>query len=221
MNALQSLLVAAQLSGVPSPAPVDMPKPILRLDLKEVARDQDRAWLPLEVGAHTLWLSAGFGPEYELFVKVRQGGVTVALPQSKLEAKAVVALPEGRYRLEYEGGIVRAFALDESGGGQLFAMDLIGSLYRTAVLVRLGVVDYAVLYEDGALIGKSATFLRQDQGGRFYLAYRDAAQLAKIEWLLAVNGIMYGVRLEGGTLGFYSKPVPPVSALSFPERPLL
>lgn len=220
MNALQSLVLAAQLSGVPAPAPVDIPKPILRLDLKEVARDQDRAWVPLQAGSRELFFSVGFGPEYELFVKVRQGGVTLALPQSKLEAKAVVSLPAGRYRLEYEGGIVRAFALDEPGGGQLFAGELIRSLYSAAVLVRLGVVDYAVLYEDGALIAKSATFLRQDQAGRFYLAYRDAAQLSKIEWLLAVNGVMYGVRLEGGTLGFYSKPVPPVSSLSFPERPL-
>lgn len=208
MRALESLVLSAQLLGLsaPAPKPLDVPSPVLRLDLAEVQRDQDRAWQDLQVGAHAVGLTAAFNEQAGLVIKLRQAGVTLSYHQSALVGGKEIQLPRGRYKVWHENGIVRIFALDERGGGQLFAMDLVRSLYNAAVIVRLGVVDYAVVQGHDSI-----SFLRRDDAGRYYVAYRPAARLARIEWLLAVNGLMYGVRLEGASLAFYSKPLPPVS----------
>lgn len=204
MNAFESLVLAAQLAGVsvaPIKAPV-LPTEIARYALADVVAAQDSACKVVS----GLRVCAAFGTDYETWIKVSQGGATLAFPESKLRQGADAF---GK-RLSYARGVLAVGAEDVE------MIELLASIYAKAKRIRLGVVDYAVLYEDGALVPRSATFVRKDpEDGQFYIAWRPAAELQTYEWLLAVNGIMYGPRLEGAEMGFYSKPVPNIPQPQF------
>lgn len=199
MNAIQSLVVAANLLGVDASAPQQpvQPTPLFSVALADVVARQNAACRPM----YQFDVCLAFGTGYETWFKFkRAGGATVAFSESQLrEGRELEGL-----RLSYAEGALTV------GERKAPIAELLTAVYKGAERVRLGaLVDYAVLWEDGALVAKSATFLRQDQNdGTFYLAWRPAARLASHEWLLAVNGIMYGPRLEGDVFRFYSKPVP-------------
>ncbi|MBI4678562.1 MAG: hypothetical protein HY748_13370 [Elusimicrobia bacterium] len=80
----------------------------------------------------------------------------------------------------------------------------------------------------GGAIPASVSLIREDQQGRFWVTYGKASEVAaEIKWFVAINGVMYGMKLEAPNLVFYSKPVPPVSlnatrgpAFPSPERRL-
>lgn len=198
MNALQSLALAAQLLGLDAVLPPKAvePTPLFSVALADAQAAQDGACRD----ARTARVCAAYGPGYELWVKARVDGSWYSFPKSELKT----GVDAGGARLSFEGG---AILVD---GERVPEMELVAALYASSRRVTLGVVDYAVLYEDGALVPHSATFLRRDHEGNYFMAWRPAQRLATYEWLLAVNGIMYGPRLEGEAMRFYSKPVPNV-----------
>ena len=78
---------------------------------------------------------------------------------------------------------------------------LLRELYEAALHALFTPVEYAVLYEDGALAPAAITLLREDREGRLWATYKPVAEMGKMHWFLAVNGVMFGMKLEGGGTG--------------------
>lgn len=221
-NAIKALLSAAALVGVePPPAPPDpvVPKVVLRLALSEVDRNQARAWRREAVGPGTLEFAAGFDPEADLWVKLR-GRKTVAYPLTALAKGVDTDAGDEPLRVVYENGRVRAIP---ASGPQaaVSAAGLVRSLHDVSVHVLFAPVEYAVVRESGGPVPDSLCLIREAQDGGLWVTYRTPAQLAEINWFLAVGGTLFGMRLEGAELVFYTEPVPRVPApRTFRERRL-
>jgi len=220
--AFLSLLMTAQTVGVDlgrmdSPAAVPTavplvqaaPQPVLRLALADISRDQERAaqWHP--VGRGQVGFVLALGPE-DLWAKLRQGDAAAAWPLPRLEGGADADFPVEPYRFLYENGNIRALPLAEPQSPQAIVSvpSLLRGLYDASLRVLFTPVEYSVLYEDGALAPASITLLREDREGRLWATYKPVAELGKMHWFLAIDGVMFGMKLEGPELVFYSQPVP-------------
>lgn len=224
-NALGSLALAAALlgNGAPSTAPpppavpkavktAGQPQEVLRLSLADVDRDQARAVDWQAAGRGSVGLSVGFDPKADLWVKFRQKGHVSAHPLAALRAGVEEFFPDDNYRLSVDNGMARAVPLAPPHSPQASASlpSLIRALYDAALHVRYQIVEYAVVREDGASIPASICLIRQDASGRFWVTYRKPEELKTINWLASVNGTLFGMRLEGNDLAFYTKPTPQI-----------
>ncbi|MBI5882031.1 MAG: hypothetical protein HZB91_02880 [Elusimicrobia bacterium] len=230
VTALQSLLVWAHLMGVNAvparlpqveavafaPAAADA-KPILTVPLKDVIAEQDRAVAWQEVGRGSIGFGVGLDPEAGLWVKFRQDRVRSAHALAALEGGVVERFPVESYKFVLENGNVRAFPVQEPQTPQAIVSvpAMLRQAYNLAAHVLFTPVDYAVLYEpetQGSAIPASVSLIREDQAGNFWVTYGKASETAAaIKWFVAINGVMYGMKLEAPNLVFYSKPVPPVA----------
>ncbi|PCI37275.1 MAG: hypothetical protein COB53_06980 [Elusimicrobia bacterium] len=219
MSALQSLLLAAQVAGV-SPAPLfesgvaaNVPQQILSLPLAEIREAQSSASVVREVDGVRLTFSAASGPE-TLWLRVFGAGVT-----RQWSWKALGAGVSGSF-----GGKTIRFSADAQGlvtaGSLTFSfLDELWRLYDRAVRIRIDPVLYAVTYENGSAgIPPSVSLIRKDSEGMGWITYRSVDRLAGIHYFVAVNGVLFGMRLEGQSLVFYRKPIDG-AVLAIEERP--
>lgn len=231
-SALEALLVSALLAGVEPGSPQfpalrapgpgtqpDAPAVFLRLSLNEISRSQERAFVSHPVGRGSMEFALGFAPKYESWIKFRQGGKTAAHGLKRLETGVEEDFPVERYRLTFGNGSVRAFPVrpPQEPQARVPMGEMLDSLYNKGLHVHFPYVEYAVLYEDGGVLPPSVALLRLDHEGTYWLTHKETKELKWIFWFLAVDGTMYGMRLEGMDLVFHSKPVPPVSRPSTGE----
>jgi hypothetical protein len=73
-------------------------------------------------------------------------------------------------------------------------------------------------YEDGTLLPEASGLVRKDDQGQFWITYH-RRQGAKLHWFVAVNGQMFGFRIEGSNLVFYGQSTAG-SVLSAGEKPV-
>jgi hypothetical protein len=224
MNELSlAFVAAAQLMGFhagPSRTPVAFVAPaetvVLTLPLAEVTRAQDAVFI--ERSSDGLAAAAAFDPAGELWIKMRQDGVTLAFSAEALAKGAVAPLPRGSYAvtLGTDGLSVKGPA---DAAPVLLAPEgsLLDALYDNGARVMMPIVRYAALYEPE--LG-SVCLLRRDQAGAYWLGHHTVERLrTRPAWFLAVNGIGYALRLDGETAVFFSKPLQPLAGTAFePER---
>ncbi len=218
-KALAAVALAAGLTGL-QPVSVTSPtgapgrrtvaKPILRVSLDEIVRDQDRAYEAHAVGRHAVELSVGFDPKANLWAKFRQAGAVEARAVDSLAEWNDIELPNESYRAIYESGMLRLHpALDPRTTHTVVSVpQLISGVYNAAIHVLMGnIVEYAVVHEAGP-VPASICLIRRDRGGRMWITYRTLDEMREIQWFVSVNGTLHGMRLEGRELVFYSKPAP-------------
>jgi hypothetical protein len=224
-TALQTLLVSASLLGVdPQPAlppavhakaaqPKGPVKEVLRIPLSEIVRNQERAWTWDENSASRVGFCAAFDPQAELWIKLKDRGATAAHKLSDFEAGVEEDFPDGRTRVVLENGYLRAFPVHspQTPQAHVSVPSLVRGLYNAAEHVLFTPVDYALVYEDGGAVPSSLSLIREDDAGRFYISYHSKAELSQIVWLVSIDGTMYGARLQGEDLVFYSEPTPGAS----------
>lgn len=232
--ALSALLLSAQLLGIDSallPAP-QVPRPaavraanpkqkeVLRLSLKEIVENQERAYASHPVGRGHVEFSLGLDPEADLWVKLRQDGRAVAHPLARLEAGVDEDFPVEAYRFLYENGNIRALPLAEPRSPQAIVSvpGMLRNLYELSLHALFTPVDYAVLYEDGRLGPASVSLIREDHRGTFWITHKTLKEMQTVQWFLAVDGVMFGMRLAGDSLVFYSAPVPDVPPKAAPSK---
>ncbi len=219
MTALQSLVLAAQVAGV-SPAPlfesglaVNVPQPILSLPLAEITAAQNSSKIIRNVDGVLLAFSAASGPE---MLWLRVSGEGVARQWSWQELSGGVSASFGnqtiRFSIDERGGVT-------AGSVSFNLLDDMWRLYEKAVRISIDPVLYAVTYEDGfSGVPRSVSLIRKDSEGMGWISYRSSDRLAEIHYFVAVNGVLYGMRLEGEMLVFYSKPIE-ATILEMEERP--
>lgn len=226
-GAIQMLILSAQLAGIDAPpiAPLSVakskartaptsPQLVMRVPLDEIARRQDQAGFDRIAGRGRIHFAIGFDPQAYPWVKLSQGGYSSAYPLSKLKQGVEEAFPAEAYRFLYDHDSIRAVPLDapQTPQAEVQRMELVENLYHTAARVSFPFVRYAVLYEDGGLVPGSICLLRREGPGHFEVSYHKLEDLKEIEWFLGVSCVLYGIRLEHGSLAFYSKPIPDCEA---------
>lgn len=214
-KALAAMALAATLAGTdapPPPAPVPAPKEIMRLALSDVDGDQARAEQWHQAGRGSVGVAVGFDPKADLWVKFRQRDHISAHPLSKLQTGVEEDFPDDSYRLFVENGNARVVPVNPPHAPQATASlpALIRQLYNAALHVQFDLLNYAVIRENDSGVPASICLIREDPAGRFYVTYRAPAQLKTINWIASVNGKLFGMRLEGEDLVFYTKPTPQV-----------
>jgi hypothetical protein len=235
ISAFQALLLSAQLAGAAGkpalsaalPAPLvpaaaqPAPKPVLSIPLREIAAEQDRAVAYADVGRGRIGFNIALDPQAELWVEFRQGGRLAGYPLPALEKGVDARFPVEDYRFAVQDWVVRAYPLlqPQSPQASVPVPALLRSSYELALHVLFDPVEYAVLYEDGASgVPASLSLLREDRDGTLYVTFSKLSDLqTKLKWFLAVNGTMFGMKVEGDSLVFYSQPVPAVSEV--PQGP--
>lgn len=238
MTAFQALILSAGLAGVdgkpalpaarPEPlapaAAQPAPKPVLAIPLREIAAEQDRAVAYEAVGQGRVGFNIALDPQAELWVEFRQGENLVGHPIPALEKGVDARFPVEDYRFAVQDWTVRAYPLaaPQSPQANLPVPALLRSAYELSLHVLFDPVEYAVLTEDGKSgVPASLSLLRQAQDGTLYVTYNKLSDLqAKLKWFLAVNGVMFGMKLEGDSLVFYSQPVPDIGLRRAPEKRL-
>lgn len=218
MSAIKALLLTAQLAGVTpldiqttalkSPTgPADV-QPLIQVPLSAVAAGNARATAFRTLDGKRIAFSLSLGPDGYLWLRASREDAHRNLRFADLLNGMDVELAGDGYRFKLGPGLDVLRITSVSGeAARLSLQQLINHLYKLSVHVRLGPVVYSALYEDGALFPRAAGLLRRDRDGRFWVTYRRAQHMAGVYWFLAVNGTMYGLRIERGDLVFYSKPV--------------
>lgn len=200
------------------------PKLYLKIPLADIVRDQRQAYVshpvadaPMEFAlTPILDYSDPKRPYQSYAVKFRQGGQIIARSLSQLEKGRDEKFVSGRYHFIYDNYRITAAPLDKEGPPTVVDVsELQGSLFRSSTKARLGAMDIALIYEDGAIAPAALSILRHD-GER--ITYIEKGQLNAISWVYSVNLIWYGVKLEGPDVAFYSKPSPQYKVLSASPR---
>jgi len=232
--ALSMLLLTAQTAGVDvdktaaapgiSPPPIEelqAPKPVLRLGLKEIVENQSRAQWWGDAGRGRVGFSLAVGPE-ELWGEFREKGAARAWSLSELTRGVNARLYLETYSFLYQGGLVRVIPAfgRQTPQASFSVSEMLRYLHTAAIQVLFSPVRYAVLYEDGRLAPASVSLLRQDSVGQLWVTYKKVEDLDRIHWFVSINGTLFGMRLEGSELVFYSKPTP-VKGFYSDERLLL
>lgn len=189
----------------------DAPRIVLAVPLKEAADAQANLLRNLEAGGASFELRIGLAADGDLPFSAAQGGVTRTWSWAELEKGVESDFPAGRFRAAFDG---RWLVLTPSTGGpegRVWVNSLLARYFDAAPHVALDPVTWAVLVQGPASAPEAVGLLRRDQEGNFFLAYRTRAEMANIDWFVAINGQFYGMRPEKGLLTVYTKPVPPAA----------
>jgi hypothetical protein len=176
------------------------------------------------VGQGSIGFGVAFDPQVDYWIKLRQDQRAVAHPIADFQAGLDEKFPAETYHFVLQNGMVRAYPVDppQSPQANVSTPALLSQAYNLAQHVLLTPFEYAVFYEDGALVPASVTLIRENDAGQFLLTYCKAEDAQKqIQWFLTMDGTLYGMQLEGDQLVFYSEPQPPAAVLRSPEKPFL
>lgn len=175
---------------------------------------------PVELAGRKFLATVNFDENWDSWFTLKPaGGLGAgAWKESDLEAGAVYAHDGLELRLKETGGTV---SIEAPGGekAEVGVTGLFDKFYSEALKVTFGdAVTYAVFRNVEPLSEKEGTvMLRRDPGdGMYYYSVTPDAKIAsEPHWLLAVNWVLYGLRIENGSLLFVSKKI---EERAFPAR---
>lgn len=158
----------------------------------------------------TLELAASFDTTAQLWIKIRSQGQVVAHAQTELENGVTETLPSGTFRFLFAGGALSIVPVSPAGPKvTIQSNELVRALYDNTRRIRFDPVDYALAYEDGSTSPASVSLIRVDDNGLFWVNNHSLAELSQLSWFVGINGVLYGVKIDGDELVFVSEPVPP------------
>lgn len=227
MNALVSAVaLAAQLAG-PGAAPVTVPHSVQApapaaapalpaptalgtMALAVVAQKQAAAAAVVRVGPAQVNVSVAF-PDEDGALQLDQAGQSVQVPFDALAQGAPAELPYGHYTVKLFAGLVE-ISTPDGALGRVSLDSLMARLQSRAAQLSFDPVVYAVALDGTPQAPKSVALLRQDSEGTYWVAWHGAQELQSIVWLVAIDDAMYGMKLGGGALDFFSEPAPQLAA---------
>lgn len=189
--------------------------------LLELLAARDKASLPLEIGGEKLLVSVVFDAAWDawLMIKPVSGFGAGAWKEDVLETGVVYKYKGLELRITKTGDAV---AIEGAGARVETTMTaLFDQLYNNSLKVTFGdAVTYAVFRNLEPLTENEGTVsLRVGSDGLYYFSLTPDGQIADYpRWLLAVNGVLYGLRIDYGSLLFVSKPIEMSRPVLLPER---
>jgi hypothetical protein len=226
MSILHALMISAQMAGVAvdqsalrpvGGAAAEGPQIVGQAPLKGISAGQNRAEMFRVLDKERLGFSLALGPDGYLWLRVRRGEAIKNFSLPSLEGGVEADLGGVWYRFRLEGDRILARDRSQQAQAELSLSALVGALYDLGLHAAFGPVVYSMMYEDGAFFPEASGLLRKDSEGRYWVTYhrRDGA---KLHWFVAINGRMFGFRIEGTNLVFYAQSTD-ASALSESEIP--
>lgn len=179
--------------------------------LLDLLAARNAACEPVEIGGVKFLATIVFDADWnEWFLLKPAAGLGAGVWKTSDLAGGVVYRYQGlELRLRSENGSVRV----ESGAGEqkeLLLAALFDKLYEGSMKFTAGgLVTYAVFRNLEPMTEEEGTVsLRLGSDGLYYYSVtRDRQITAAPRWLLAVNGVLYGLRLDAGSLLFVSKKI--------------
>jgi len=187
--------------------------------LLDLLAARDKAALPLTIGGKNFLASVVFDAEWEtwLTLKPAAGGLGAGAWKEADLAVGVTYKYDGlELKLKKAGDLVAVTAGEEKAEFTVNA--LFDKLYGESLKFTFAdTITYAVFRNLEPLSEIEGTVtLRVGSDGLYYFSVtRDSLVEAAPRWLLAINGVLYGLRVEEASLLFVSKPIE-MSKLSFP-----
>ncbi|MCM2266986.1 MAG: hypothetical protein NDI60_04330 [Elusimicrobiales bacterium] len=192
--------------------------------LPDLLAAKDKASLPVTLAGMDFLASVVFDAEWETWftLKPAAGLGAGAWKETSLGAGAVYKYGGAQFLLKAADGVV---TITGPGGekAEVKISGLFDKLYADSLKITFGgLVTYAVFRNLEPLSEEEGTVtMRLGHDGLYYYSVtRDALVQDYPRWLLAVNGVLYGLRTEAASLLFVSKKIDlakpaPVS----PEKP--
>lgn len=185
--------------------------------------DRYKAALPLELGGARFLATVMFDAEWnEWFtLKPEGGGAAAAWTYKMLEAGVAGECGGRKLRLRKAGDAV--YIESPSGRTEVSINSLFDLLYGKSMKVTFGgLVTYAVFRNLEPLSeGEGTVSLRLGSDGLYYYSLTPDKNIeGGPRWLLAVNGVLYGLRIADGSLLFVSKKIELDKVTTLPERPV-
>jgi len=190
--------------------------------LLDLLADRYKAALPLELGGARFLATVMFDADWnEWFtLKPEGGGAAAAWSYKMLEAGVVYEHGGRELKLKKTGDTV--VAESKAGKTGVSLAGLFDLLYEKSMKVTFGgIVTYAVIRNLEPLSeGEGTVSLRLGSDGLYYYSLTPDKSIEDgPRWLLAVNGVLYGLRVEDGSLLFVSKQIEMKKFVPVPERP--
>jgi hypothetical protein len=179
--------------------------------LLEMLGGRDKASLPVTLGGKKFLATVVFDDNWDSWFSLKpvSGLGAGAWKETDLAAGAVYKYGGLELRLKETAGVVTI-----TGPGaektEVSVNGLFDRLYAESLQVTFGgVITYAAFRNLAPLSETEGTVtLRLGSDGLYYFSVTpDAAVAAAPRWLLAVNGVLYGLRVEAASLLFISKPI--------------
>ena len=189
--------------------------------LLELLAARDKAALPLEIGGQKFLASVAFDDAWDtwLTIKPAAGFGAGAWKEDALAAGVAYKYKDLELRISRSGD---ALVIEGAGARvETTLTSLFDLLYANSLQVTFGdAVTYAVFRNLAPLSENEGTVsLRVGADGLYYFSLTQDAQITDYpRWLLAVNGVLYGLRVDYGSLLFVSKPIEMQKLVFFPER---
>ena len=180
--------------------------------LLDLLAARDKASLPLNIGGQDFLASVVFDADWDNWFTLKPAGGGLgagAWKETDLALGAVYKYKDLVLKLKAADGTVTI----ETAGGvktEVVINDLFDRLYNDSLKVTFGdIVTYAVIRNLEPLSETEGTVtLRVGSDGYYYFSVtRDSLIAAAPRWLLAVNGVLYGLRVDAASLLFVSKPI--------------
>jgi hypothetical protein len=187
--------------------------------LLDLLAARDKASLPLELGGRKLLASVVFDADWNAWFMLKPASGLGAGAWTEGDLAAGVIYKYGGLEL-----VIRkagdAISIGSAAGGTEISMNgLFDLLYEKSMKATFGgVVTYAVFRNLEPMTGDEGTIaLRVGSDGLYYYSLTPDRNIESYpRWLLAVNGVLYGLRVDSGSLLFVSKNIEmekgPVSA---------
>lgn len=180
-----------------------------------------KAALPLELGGVKFLATVMFDAQWnEWFTLKPEGcGPAAAWSYEMLEAGVVYEYGGRELKLKKAGDTVTAES--PAGKAEVSITGLFDLLYEKSMKVTFGgIVTYAVFRNLEPLAEEEGTVsLRRGSDGLYYYSLTPDRNIeAAPRWLLAVNGVLYGLRVDAGSLLWVSKEIEMDKAAVTPER---
>ena len=182
-----------------------------------VARRLDAA-VPVQIGPHRVAMTVGVDADWERHLTLwPEGRPDAAVTRSFHELAEGVSLPLERGQLtirESDGAL--GFESGDGAQASLAVNALFDGLYRrSAQIVFADAVNYSVIRNTDPETGeRGIMLLRLSHDDIYYFSARTDAELSGDPlWFVAINGVLYGMMLDGEKLLFVSKKLDPSARL--------
>ena len=178
--------------------------------LLDLLAERDKAALPLTIGGKNFLASVVFDADWETWVTIKPAGGGLgagAWKETGLALGAVYNYDGLALKLKETGGTV---SVEAAGGekAEFTVNSLFDRLYNDSMKFTFGIITYSVFRNLEPLSEIEGTVtIRMGSDGLYYFSVtRDSLVESAPRWLLAINGVLYGLRVEEASCSLFPSP---------------
>ena len=195
------------------------------MPLLDLLAERDASARTITLGTTSFLATMVLDDSWDTYLQLKQKG-SPANPgvwkEDTLKAGVSFKYAGGEMKIQDENGNI---GLTDNKGNTAFTSsdELFDLLYaKSSAITFDGLVTYAVIRNFTPLSGNEGTItLRKGSDSLYYYSLTPDAQVAGYpRWLLAINGVLYGLKVTDTDVVFVSKPIETKSSWFTPERGL-